>query len=99
MAPDVIVALVGAMLGGGGLAFVQAVVGGIAGLRAGARTHERESVHDLSRARDAADERAGRAETDRDYWRDIAGHYRYQLTSAGLTPEPERPAPPSTRPA
>ncbi|TCB97590.1 hypothetical protein E0H26_11780 [Micromonospora zingiberis] len=94
---EVITAVIAALLGGGGLAFLQAVFSGIGSLRQGARAHERESVRDLSKARDAADDRAARAEADRDFWRNVAGGYAYQLRRAGEEPIPPDPVPPSAR--
>ena len=94
---EVITAVIGALLGGGGLAFIQALFTGIGSLKQGARAHERESVQDLARARDKADDRADRAETDRDYWRNVAGGYAYQLRLAGVAPVPADPVPPSAR--
>ncbi|MFY1669485.1 hypothetical protein ACN27G_05955 [Plantactinospora sp. WMMB334] len=94
---DVVTAVVGALLGGGGLAFLQALFSGIGSLRTGARARERESVADLARARDKADARAERAELDRDYWRDVSGGYRYQLRESGIDPVPADPVPPSAR--
>nr|MDT0660874.1 hypothetical protein [Micromonospora sp. DSM 115978] len=97
MDADLITALVAALLGSGGLAFVRAVFRGTRSLRTGARARERESVRDLARARDAADDRAARAEADRDYWRDVAGGYRYQIRESGGVPDPPDPRPPSAR--
>ncbi|MFI7072039.1 hypothetical protein [Micromonospora sediminicola] len=94
---EIITAAIGLLLGSGGLAFIRAVFSGIGSLRKGARAHERESVQDLARARDKADERAASAEADRDYWRRIAGGYAYQLTRAGVEPVPADPVPPSAR--
>lgn len=95
--PDVITAVIATLLGGGGLACIQALFSGVGSLRQGARAHERESVQDLARARDKADERADRAETDRDYWRNVSGGYAYQLRLAGVVPIPADPVPPSAR--
>ncbi len=94
---DLVVPLVTLLLGGGGLAFLQAIFKGFGSLRSGARAHERESVNDLSRARDAADERAEWAEADRDFWHATAGRWRYQLVSNGIEPVPPDPVPPSAR--
>ncbi|MEK8108642.1 hypothetical protein NKG94_34400 [Micromonospora sp. M12] len=93
-----ITTVIAALLGGGGLAFIQALFSGVGSLRRGARAHERESVQDLARARDKADERAASAERDQDYWRRTAGGYAYQLTRGGLEPIPADPVPPSERP-
>jgi hypothetical protein len=94
---DFIVPLVTLLLGGGGLAFAQAVFKGLGSLRGGARALEREAVTDLARARDAADDRAEWAEADRDFWRDTAGRWRYQLVSNAIEPIPPDPVPPSAR--
>lgn len=94
---EVITAVIGALLGGGGLAFIQALFSGIGSLRQGARAHERESVQDLARARDKADERAAAAEADRDFWRYTAGGFAYQLRREGVEPIPPDPVPPSAR--
>ncbi|WP_420124380.1 hypothetical protein [Nakamurella sp.] len=91
-------AVIGVVLGGGGIAFIQSIFSGVGSLRQGARAHERESVQDLARARDKADDRASRAETDRDFWRNISGGYAYQLRLAGVEPIPPDPVPPSQRP-
>ncbi len=94
---ELVVPLVTLLLGGGGLAFIQALFRGIGSLRGGARALERESVNDLARSRDASDERAEWAEADRDFWRDVAGRWRYQLVSHNIEPAPADPVPPSAR--
>lgn len=97
MKNDLILPLVTLLLGGGGLAFLQALFRGFSSLRGGARARERESFNDLARARDAADNRAEWAEADRDFWRDVAGRWRYQLVSHNIEPIPPEPIPPSAR--
>jgi hypothetical protein len=94
---ELVIPLVTLLLGGGGLAFLQAVFKGAGTLRGGARAREREAVNDLARARDAADDRAEWAEADRDFWRDTAGRWRYQLVSNHIEPVPLNPEPPSAR--
>lgn len=94
---ELVIPLVTLLLGGGGLAFLQALFKGAGSLRGGARAREREAVNDLARARDAADERAEWAEADRDHWRDTAGRWRYQLVSNHIEPIPPDPEPPSAR--
>ncbi len=94
---DLIIPLVTLLLGGGGLAFAQAIVKGMTSLRGGARAREREAVDDLARARDAADDRAEWAEADRDFWHETAGRWRYQLVSNNIEPIPANPEAPSTR--
>ena len=97
MTSELIVPLVTLLLGGGGLATLQALFKGFGSLRGGARALEREAVNDLARARDAADDRAEWAEADRDFWRDTAGRWRYQLVSHNIEPIPPDPVPPSAR--
>lgn len=96
-ASDLVVPLVTLLLGGGGVAFFQAVFRGFGSLRGGARALEREAVQDIARARDKADERAEWAEADRDFWHDTAGRWRYQLVSNNIEPVPPDPVPPSQR--
>lgn len=97
MKNELVLPLVTLLLGGGGLAFLQALFRGVGSLRGGARVREREAVNDLARARDAADERAEWAEADRDFWRDLAGRRGYQLVSNHIEPEIPNPVPPSAR--
>lgn len=97
MSSELVLSLVGLILGGGGLAFLQSLFKGVGSLRGGARAREREAVEDLARARDAADDRAAWAEADRDFWRDTAGRWLYQLRSNGIDPVPPDPVPPSAR--
>jgi hypothetical protein len=94
---DLVIPIVTVLLGGGGLAFLQAAFKGFGSLRGGARAHERQAVDDLSRARDKADARAEWAEADRDFWHDTAARWRYQLTVNGIQPYPPDPVPPSAR--
>jgi hypothetical protein len=94
---DLIVPVVTLLLGSGGALFVQNLFKGLTTLRGGARAREREAVNDLARARDAADNRAEWAEADRDFWRDVAGRWRYQLVSHNVEPNPSEPEPPSAR--
>jgi hypothetical protein len=96
-ANELVIPLATLLLGSGGLAFLQAAFKGAGTLRGGARAREREAVNDLARARDAADDRAEWAEADRDFWRDVAGRWRYQLVSNHIEPIPLSPEPPSTR--
>lgn len=94
---DLVVPLVTLLLGSGGALFLQNLFKGLGSLRGGARAREREAVNDLARARDAADKRAEWAEADRDFWRDTAGRWRYQLVSNAIEPIPPDPVPPSAR--
>lgn len=97
MTNDLIIPIVTLLLGAGGVSFVRALFTGFGSLRGGARAREREAFDDLARARDAADERAEWAEADRDFWRDTAGRWRYQLVTNGVEPDPPSPTPPSAR--
>jgi len=90
-------ALIAAVLGGGGVAFLGAAIKGLQDLRSGVRAREREAVADLARSRDESDERARSAEADRDYWRRIANRYYGQLERLGVEPAPADPVPPSER--
>ncbi|NED54630.1 hypothetical protein G3I24_27510 [Micromonospora aurantiaca] len=85
-----VVAIVAALLTTGGLAWARALLRGVGSVRAGVRATERAAVADLA-------QRAADAEDDRDYWRNTAGAYAYQLRLAGVVPVPADPAPPSTR--
>jgi hypothetical protein len=94
---EFIIPVVTLLLGAGGLQFLQAIFKGFGSLRGGARARERESINDLAKSRDNADERAAWAEADRDFWRDTAGRWLYQLRSNGVDPIPPDPTPPSAR--
>jgi len=63
---------------------------GLGSLRAGARARERETLAELIRSRNDA-------EADRDFWRDTAAGYRWQLRDAGVEPDPAKPVQPSER--
>lgn len=85
-----VVTIVAALLTTGGLAWARALLRGVVSVRAGVRATERAAVADLA-------QRAADAEDDRDYWRNTAGAYAYQLRLAGVTPVPADPVPPSAR--
>lgn len=89
--------IVTVVLSTGGVAFLTAVAQGVRDLRAGARstrgdvlTSQRQWITDL-------ETRLARAETDRDFWQDIAGRRGHELRSAGRSVE--RVEPPSQRAA
>lgn len=94
---ELVIGIVTLLLGSGGTAFLQSLFKGVGSLRGGARAREREAVDDLARARDKADDRAELAEADRDFWRDTAGRWLYQLRLNGIDPVPPDPVPPSAR--
>ncbi len=83
------------VVGGGLAALITAATRGYRSIRSGARASTREVVKDLAAARDEAEAREARVRQDRDYWRSVAGDYGYQLRSAGLVPDPEKPRQPS----
>jgi hypothetical protein len=88
--PDILTALITALIGAGGATFVTSLVRGWGSLRLGARTRERETLAEMIRSRNES-------ENDRDYWRDVAGGYRWQLRSNGIEPIPPDPIQPSER--
>lgn len=85
---DLLTILITALISAGGATFVGSVAKGWGSLRAGARARERETLTELIRSRNAA-------EADRDYWRDVAGGYRWQLRLVGVEPDPAKPIQPS----
>jgi hypothetical protein len=87
---DVLTALITALIGAGGATFVTSLVRGASSLRLGARARERETLAETIRSRNES-------ESDRDYWRDVAGGYRWQLRSNGIEPVPADPIQPSER--
>ncbi|MET8908398.1 hypothetical protein [Micromonospora sp. NPDC004551] len=86
---QLVVAIVTALLGTGGLAWARALLKGVGSVRAGVRATERAAVADLA-------QRAADAEDDRDFWRDQYNDARAELREAGATPKPY-PIPPSQR--
>lgn len=97
MSDELLTTIITVVLGGGGIAALQAAIRGWSSLRAGARAREREAVDDLAAARDAAADRAAAAERDRDFWRVTSARYAAQLLRAGHEPVPPDPVPPSER--
>lgn len=88
---DLLPVLITALISAGGATWLGSVIRGLGSLRAGARARERETLSELIRSRNAA-------EADRDFWRDVAGDYRWQLRVAGVAPVPANPVQPSERP-
>lgn len=82
--------LITALISAGGATFLGSVVKGWSSLRSGARARERETLAELIRSRNDA-------EADRDFWRDTAAGYRWQLRDAGVEPDPAKPVQPSER--
>lgn len=89
---DLLTVLITALISAGGATWLGSVIRGLGSLRAGARARERETLTELIQSRNAA-------EADRDYWRDVAGGYRWQLRLAGVEPSPANPVQPSERQA
>lgn len=97
VSPELQTAIITFLLGGGAATAISAAAKGWLSLRTGARAHEREAVADLAKARDDAEDRYRAASADADYWHAIAGRYFFQLTRAGIDPDPADPRPPSER--
>jgi hypothetical protein len=87
---DLLTILITALISAGGATFIGTVLRGLGSLRAGARARERETVAETIRSRNLA-------EMDRDFWRDVAAGYRWQLRVAGIEPVPAAPVQPSER--
>jgi len=92
--PGVTQTLVTFLTGGGLIALITAAVRGFRTVRTGALSSTRAVVRDLVTARNEAEDRLDHALTERDFWRGVAGNYSYQLSSRGITPNPENPVPP-----
>ena len=92
--PDVIKTLVTFLTGGGLLALVTGIVRSVRTVRTGALSSTRAVVKGLVQARNEAENREDERTRERDYWRDIAGRYHFQLRSAGIRPDPPHPQPP-----
>lgn len=87
---ELLTLLITALISAGGATWLGSVIRGLGSLRAGARARERETLAELIRSRNEA-------EADRDFWRDVAAGYRWQLRGAGVEPAPADPVQPSER--
>lgn len=85
------------VVGGGLLTLVTQLARVFGSFRSGARASTREVIKDLAAARDEAEEREATLRRDKDYWRNVAGAYGFQLRSRGITPDPAEPMSPSER--
>lgn len=94
---ELVITLVTILLSSGGALFLRNLLKGLGSLRGGARAREREAIADLAKSRADEADRAEWAEADRDFWRDTAGRWRYQLVKNGIDPVPPDPEPPSAR--
>lgn len=92
---DVIQTLVTFLVGGGLVTLIAQVVRGVSALRTGARASTRAVILDLAAARDDADNRAITYQRDSEFWRNTCAAYSFQMRTAGLTPDPTNPVPPS----
>lgn len=92
---NLITTLITFIIGGGLATFITQVARSWGTLRSGARASTREVVKDLAAARDEAEEREADIRRDKDYWRNVAGGYAFQLRSAGIEPDPPTPLSPS----
>lgn len=97
VSPGLIQAALGFIIGGGLLVGVTQVVRSWATLRSGARANVRDVIRDIAASRDEAEDREAAMRLDKDYWRDVAGGYGFQLRNHGLTPDPAIPRSPSER--
>lgn len=85
------------LLGGGALATFTALFKGLKALRDGRKARENETVDDLRHWMDTWEGQYRDAERDLTYYRIVVGKYLFQMRSAGLTPDPDVPMPPSER--
>jgi hypothetical protein len=81
------------VVGGGGVAVITAVFQGLRSIQTGISAKARQSIEDLERWRDDADEARKRAEQARDaayarllQWQRYAGALEFALLSNGLEP-------------
>lgn len=86
-----------ALLSVGGATFIWFATRSWLALRAGARSRERDAWDDLLDHNSYLDERARRAELDRDYLRTVVGYARWQLAEHGIEPNPRDIVLPSER--
>jgi hypothetical protein len=92
--PEVIQTLVTFGTGGGLFALIAGIVRTVRTVRTGALSSTRAVVRSLVQARNEAEDREDVRTRERDYWRDIAGRYSFQLRNAGIRPDPPHPQPP-----
>jgi hypothetical protein len=87
----------GLVLTAGSAAMLTAFLAGVKDLRKGAAAGRREVVRDLMEWRDDLDEARKCAQSDADFWRDLAGERGGQLRDRGIVPANPYPVPPSQR--
>ena len=79
------------LLGSGGAMFIGALFTGVRAIQSGANQKARESIADLAKWRDEADDRRHRAEADRDAavslgyaWKSYAGTLEFVIMASGV---------------
>lgn len=79
------------LLGSGGAMFIGALFTGVRAIQSGANQKARESITDLAKWRDEADDRRQKAEADRDAavsrgyaWKSYAGALEYIVVTSGI---------------
>jgi hypothetical protein len=95
--PGTIQILITFVVGGGLATLIAQLVRAFGSFRSGARASTREVVKDLAAARDEAEDRLSDMRRDKDYWRNVAADYAYQLRQKGVSPVPPEPMSPSER--
>jgi hypothetical protein len=95
--PGTTEALITFVLGGGAIAMVTQIIRASRLWKTGRLATTREIIRDMAAARDEAEDREAVVRQDKDYWRNVAGAYGYQLRSQGIEPDPARPMSPSER--
>jgi hypothetical protein len=79
------------LLGSGGAMFIGALFTGVRAIQSGANQKARESIADLAKWRDEADDRRRKAEAERDAaisrgyaWKNYAGGLEFVIVASGL---------------
>lgn len=93
----VLTAIIGLLLGSGGIAFLTTAIRGWSTIRSGAYAREREATDRLDSRLQEQGEDLAISYRDRDFWRLVAMRYSGQLVRAGIEPVPSEPVPPSER--
>lgn len=94
MDPHAIATIVTFLTGGGLITLITQMVRARTTIKTGALSSTRAVVKDLVEARNEAEQRLDHQTARADYWQGLAANYAYQLRSAGIIPDPEKPVPP-----
>lgn len=97
ISPGIVQAIFTFIIGGGLLVGVTQMVRSWTTLRSGARANVRDVIRDIAASRDEAEDREAKMRRDKDYWRDVAAGYSFQLRAKGHTPDPAEPISPSEK--